>query len=206
MRVIPFGMLPAVELEVFAWREDAQEWMRAHDRNALDLVDGSDRGSGHYVIDGYVPTCLIWFDVNPATFTVTDFSGTVAAECLRLVRHVYAAFFSETTPSDDILCPLLCDFTSSAMRGVSAALIAALDVYKDRPFGLFQRDEVWVVPSDSTEHHVPTNWELVQIYQSWQLGLTPVELAERYGVDDELIMSECMSIRSFARRLGLRTV
>jgi hypothetical protein len=206
MRLVPFGMLPSVELEVFAWREDAQEWMRAHDLNALDLVDGSDRGAGHYVIDGDVPTCLIWFDVNPATFTVTNFSGGVAAECLRLVRHVYAPFFSETTPSDDILCPLLCDFTSATMCGVSAALIAALDVYKDRPYGIIPRDELWVSPLPATEHHVPSNWEMIHIYQSWQLGLTPIELSERYGVDDELIMNECLSIRRFARRLGLRTV
>ena len=207
MLIEPLAMLPPVELEVFAWLEDAQEWMIQHDMNPLDLVDG-DEQSGHYVIkDQDTITCLMWFDAYPGCFNVTAFAGTAAAASYQVIHDVYRDFFSASTPSDDVMCQLICDFTSAAVFGVGNALYKALDVvHTDLMPGAIPRDDTWVIYTDPAEQHVPSNFELVAIYQSWQLGAPPFVLSERFGVDEQLIFSECENIRRFARSLGLRTV
>lgn len=208
MRIEPLSMLPPVELEVFAWLEDAQEWMIQHDMNPLDLVDDSEAQSGHYVIkDQDTITCLMWFDVYPGCFNVTAFAGTAAAASYQVIHDVYETFFSASTPSDDVMCQLICDFTSAAVFGVGNALYKVLDVvHTDLMPGAIPRDDTWVIYTDPTEKHVPSNYELIAIYQSWQLGAPPFILSERFGVDEQLIFTECENIRRFARSLGLRTV
>lgn len=208
MRIEPLAMLPPVELEVFAWLEDAQEWMIQRDMNPLDLVDDSEAQSGHYIINNTdTPTCLLWFDVYPGSFNVVSFAGIASAASYQVIRDVYKPFFSASTPSDDVMCQLLADFTSAAVFGVGNAIYKALDVvHADLMPGVIPRDDPWIIHTDPPVQHVPSNYELIAIYQSWQLGAAPFYISERFGVDEQLIFSECENIRRFARSLGLRTV
>ena len=207
MIIDPFGLLPQVDLYAFCWREDAQEWLRGHGYNPLDIIDGSDRRTGHYVIDGAIPTCLVWFDIDPSSFGVTEFAGTVSGECVRLVRRAYAPFIGEDTPCDDVFSSLLAAFVTHCIRECVFQLVDALDIHGEVG-KVIPRDLTWMIPESrhALQFHEPSNYEVVCLYRDLQMGLCPIELEERYGVHDFIISDRVERVRDVARGLHLKTV